>query len=162
MEYCTLPPLGCPPWRQSSAEHTHLPSLEHHGPPTHRPGVEQSPSLEPHPGLLAFGGSPGKAFYALVHPTRRHEELIHSGLPDWTGTGPALPPDTWICPSGGVCSSLVWVSVSTAERWSRSFWSLLAQPCWFAKESSWMEDDEVLLRSLPVPLRILEAPRGKW
>ena len=111
-----LPPLGCPPWRQSSAEHTHLPSLEHHGPPTHRPGVERSPSLEPHPGLLAFGGSPGKAFYALVHPTRRHEELIHSGLPDWTGTGPALPPDTWICPSGGVCSSLVWVSVSTAER----------------------------------------------
>lgn len=25
-----------------------------------------------------------------------------------------------------------------------------------------MEDEEVVLRSLPVPLRVLEAPRGKW
>lgn len=85
-----LPALGCPLWRQSSAEHTHLPSPEHHGPPTHRPGMEQSPNLEPNPGLLAFGGSPGKAFYALVHPTRHHEELIHSGLPE-TGQAQGQP-----------------------------------------------------------------------
>ena len=53
-------------------------------------GVERSPNLESQPGLLAFGGSPGKAFCALVHPTRHHEELIHSGLPE-TGQAQGQP-----------------------------------------------------------------------